>query len=104
MVYLLHFDKPFQHSRHYIGYVDGGQEELEKRLKRHRAGSGSKLMRAVTGAGIGFKVARTWPNGDQRFERHLKNMKKSSCYCPICRAISKNEGGKNCVNTRIQRV
>ncbi|MFZ5645786.1 MAG: endonuclease [Bacillota bacterium] len=85
MVYLLHFNEPFQHTRHYIGYVDGGQGELEKRLKRHRAGSGSRLMRAVTKAGIGFEVARTWPEGDQHFERRLKNMKKASQYCPICK-------------------
>lgn len=85
MVYLLHFNESYCHAKHYIGFVDGGKKELEARLKHHRAGTGAKLMKVVTDAGISFKLARVWPDGDRHFERHLKNMKKSSKYCPICR-------------------
>jgi len=85
LVYLLHFNKNYQHARHYIGFVDGGQEELEARIKHHRSGTGAKLMKVIKEAGIDFELARTWPEGDRNFERRLKNMKKASQYCPICR-------------------
>lgn len=101
MVYLLCFAESYHHAKHYIGFVDGGEAELEVRIKHHKAGTGAKLLRVISEAGIDFKLARTWPEGDRNFERHLKNMKKARQYCPICKAIHKNKGGKNCVNTRI---
>lgn len=93
MVYLLHFNESYCHAKHYIGFVDGGGEELETRLRQHQAGTGAKLMKVVTDAGIGFELARVWPDGDRNFERHLKNMKKASQYCPICRTSHTNKGG-----------
>lgn len=83
MVYLLCFAENYRHARHYIGFVDGGDAELEARLRQHRSGSGARLMQVVTEAGIGFELARVWPDGDRNFERHLKNMKKASSYCPM---------------------
>lgn len=91
MVYLLHFTEKYHHSRHYIGFVDGGEKELQSRLKRHESGTGARLMEVIKNAGIEFKLARTWPEGDRNFERRLKNMKKSSRYCPICRANHKED-------------
>ncbi len=85
MVYLICFDRPFKHARHYIGYCNDGEEALESRIDRHRRGDGSRLLRAVTAAGIGWKVVRTWPDGDRNFERKLKNRKKASELCPVCR-------------------
>lgn len=81
MVYLIHFDKPLHHAQHYIGYAN---ESLEQRIKRHRSGDGSKLMRAVTRAGIPWRVVRTWQDGSRDFERQLKQGKHSSRLCPIC--------------------
>jgi predicted GIY-YIG superfamily endonuclease len=86
MVYLIHFDKPFKHASHYIGWA---KRDLEQRMKHHRSGTGSKLMKAVTNAGIGWKVVKVWEDGDRTFERSLKNKKKSSCICPVC--LSKNK-------------
>ena len=88
MVYLLCFDKKFHHAKHYIGYAEN-QRTFEARMKHHAKGQGSKLMAAVSKAGIGFCVARTWPNGDRNFERKLKNRKKSSELCPHCTAAKK---------------
>ena len=34
VVYLIHFDEPFQHARHYLGYT----KNLDTRLAAHRAG------------------------------------------------------------------
>jgi len=87
-VYLLCFDKKFRHAKHYIGFVQN-MEGLPKRLNHHKKGTGSRLMAAVTKAGIGFQVARTWPDGDRNFERKLKNRKKSAELCPLCIAAKK---------------
>ncbi len=60
-VYLLHFDKPLKHARHYLGYA----ADVDERLERHRAGNGSRLMEVVTQAGISWQLVRTW-SGDRK--------------------------------------
>jgi predicted GIY-YIG superfamily endonuclease len=82
MIYLIHFDLKLHHAQHYLGYTDS--ETIGSRIERHRSGNGSKLMRAVTLAGIPWNVVRTW-SGDRNMERRLKNWKKSSQLCPVCR-------------------
>lgn len=84
MVYLLCFDRNYHHAKHYIGYVDGGLDDLEERVKRHKSGDGARLLQVITEAGIGFKVTRVWPDGDRNFERRLKNRKNSKKLCPLC--------------------
>ena len=79
VVYLLHFDFPYCHARHYMGY----SVDLDQRLKAHRNGRGARLIEVITAAGTGFSVARTW-NGDRHLERSLKRRKKSPALCPIC--------------------
>jgi hypothetical protein len=83
MVYLLCFGTKFKHAKHYIGYVKKA-EGLEPRMEKHRKGTGSKLMAAVSKAGIGFQITRLWANGDQNFERYLKNKKNAKYLCPCC--------------------
>lgn len=90
MVYLLCFNKKFKHAKHYIGFAEN-QRTFEIRLEHHKKGRGAKLMDAITKAGIGFTVSRTWPDGDRNFERKLKNRKKSSQICPHCIAAKKAE-------------
>lgn len=79
-VYLLHFDKPLCHAKHYIGWTS----DLTARIKAHRSGNGGKLMAAVVAAGIGFCVARVWSNKTHEFEKYLKTRKESERFCPIC--------------------
>lgn len=79
-VYLLHFDRPYRHARHYLGYTD----DLPARIERHLAGNGGRLLQVIKAAGIGFKVARTW-EGDRSLERRLKSWHKSAQLCPICK-------------------
>lgn len=81
MVYLLHFFSPLHHARHYLGYCSGS---VEDRIKRHRAGDGSRLVRALLAADQDFVVARTWPEGDRALERLLKRRKNAPRLCPIC--------------------
>lgn len=87
-VYLLHFNREFKGCRHYIGYT----ENLDKRIKAHRSKRGARLVAAVVGEGIKFRVARTWENVDGHFERSLKNRKNSKFLCPICK---KREAKRN---------
>ena len=83
MVYLLHFNTPYWHARHYLGYA---QKNLENRLLQHQNGTGARLMQVVNDAGITWKVAKVWPQGDRHLERRLKNWHGSGAFCPICKA------------------
>src|SRR5262245_47856496 len=82
-IYLLHFDKPLKHAKHYIGLAD----DLDARLERHRAGHGARLMAVVSAAGIGWQLARTW-QGDRKLERKLKRLHATPRLCPICSPAS----------------
>ena len=79
-VYLLHFSEKFHHARHYIGYAE---RNLDKRIKQHLTGQGSKLTKAVVAAGIELHLAQVW-EGTRTFERQLKNRKNAPRLCPIC--------------------
>jgi predicted GIY-YIG superfamily endonuclease len=79
VIYLIHFDTPYKHARHYMGYTD----DLQARLERHAQGNGSRLMQVIMENGITWRLARTW-DGDRHLERKLKNQKNSPRLCPIC--------------------
>lgn len=78
-VYIIHFERPFWHAQHYIGYT----ANLTQRIEQHRNGTGAKLLRAINQRGIPWQVVRTWPGGPA-LERALKNRKKSRDLCPVC--------------------
>lgn len=80
-VYLLHFDAPYRHARHYLGTAAAGH--LDARLAAHAAGRGARLTQVVAAAGIGWQLARTWPGGRNR-ERQLKRQGGASRRCPLC--------------------
>lgn len=79
MIYLLHFDQPYRHARHYLGFA----EDLDARLERHASGHGARLMEVVTAAGITWRCVRTWQGG-RKLERQLKNRKEAPALCPVC--------------------
>ena len=83
-LYLLHFDSPFHHAKHYLGFVER-HEDVDKRIERHLNGHGSKLVAAVVRAGHHVRLARTWEEGSRDDERALKKQKNTPRYCPICR-------------------
>ncbi|MGW0807977.1 hypothetical protein [Nonomuraea sp. NPDC002799] len=87
-VYLLHFDRPYKHARHYIGWTPG---DLNRRLRQHRSGTGARLMKVITAAGIGFVVARVW-DGGRNLERSLKNRGGASRCCPLCGVVPRVTG------------
>jgi len=78
-VYLLHFDRPYAHARHYTGWT----ADLAGRLADHAAGRGARLLAVVMSAGIGWQLARTW-TGSRRLERALKRQGGASRRCPLC--------------------
>jgi predicted GIY-YIG superfamily endonuclease len=80
-VYLLHFDQPYRHARHYTGWT----LDLHARLADHAAGRGACLLEVIRNAGIGFTLARTW-TGTRSRERALKRQGGASRRCPLCRA------------------
>ncbi|MGH2949331.1 MAG: endonuclease [Solirubrobacteraceae bacterium] len=82
--YLLHFEPPLKHARHYLGYVHGGVENIESRLAYHLAGQGSRLVRAAVKAGCEVRLVRTWHPFDRDTERQLKNRKCTPRLCPVC--------------------
>ena len=78
-IYLIHFDTPYRHARHYMGFTTN----LQQRIKRHKAGRGSRLMSVIAQAGIGWTVVQTWA-GDRHLERRIKRAGGLSRSCPIC--------------------
>ena len=53
VIYLLHFDQPYKHAKHYTGWT----EDLLDRLDRHAAGRGARLVEVIWQAGLGFTLA-----------------------------------------------
>lgn len=82
-VYLLHFDAPYRHARHYLGWTGG---PLSARLSAHAEGRGARLLTVVRAAGITWQLARTWP-GDRGRERQLKNQGGARRRCPMCGVV-----------------
>lgn len=82
IVYLIHFDEPYKHARHYMGSTT--EANLDARLEHHRNGNGSRLMAAVSSAGISWRVVRIWV-GDKNTERLMKKNGAVGKYCPVCR-------------------
>ena len=84
VVYLIHFDRPYQHARHYLGTTN----DLEFRLRQHMSGckyGGARLMEVIMQAGISWRVACTWAGG-RELEKRLKGWNNSGRLCPICKA------------------
>jgi len=79
-VYLLHFDEPYKHARHCIGWT----RDVDARLDDHRAGSGARLLRVLKDNGIGFTLARTWIGVSRARERQIKKQGGASRCCPMC--------------------
>lgn len=81
VVYLIHFDRPYRHARHYTGWTTN----LDARLLDHAKGRGANLIRVISSVGIGWVVARTVV-GTRHRERKLKSWgwaRRGNC--PVCR-------------------
>jgi predicted GIY-YIG superfamily endonuclease len=92
-VYLLHFDQPYKHARHYVGWT---ARNVKRRLAEHEAGRGARLLAVVREAGIGWQLARLWPGSRER-ERQIKRQGGHARKCPLCgirpRRLPRNANG-----------
>ena len=79
-VYLLHFDRRYEHAGHYLGWA----ADLDSRLAAHRAGAGARLTSVVKGAGIDWSLAAATWSGDRALERRIKRNGGLARCCPIC--------------------
>jgi predicted GIY-YIG superfamily endonuclease len=79
-VYLLHFDRPYRHARHYCGWA----VDLTERLAEHQAGRGARLLAVIGNAGISWQLARTWTEATRTRERQIKRQGGLSRSCPVC--------------------
>jgi len=78
-IYLLHFEPPYKHARHYLGIA----HDLDQRIAQHQAGNGARLTQVATNHGCKLILVRTW-KGEKTDERKLKNRKNSPTLCPLC--------------------
>lgn len=83
-IYLIHFEIPLKHARHYAGATT----DLEKRLAAHARGQGSALLRHLLQIGTGWRLAKLWTTNETlpfEVEHTLKSQKNGPRYCPLCR-------------------
>lgn len=83
MLYLIHFNRPFRHARHYLGY-SRDTDTLHVRLSKHMGESCDvRLLQHVKAEGIRLMVVRVW-EGDRKDEMRLKRTHAHTRICPIC--------------------
>ena len=80
-VYLIHFDRPYKHARHYVGSTAWS---VKRRCQHHADGTGARLMQVVTEAGITWRVVRIWRGQGRKWERQIKNHGHVRLLCPVC--------------------
>lgn len=78
--YLLCFNKPYRHARHYLGWSD----DIEARVEQHLAGKGARLVSVVMQSGVRVDLVRTWEGYSRIQERELKNKRNAAYLCPRC--------------------
>jgi len=78
-IYLIHFNQPLAHARHYLGWTTN----LQERLYAHETGNGARLMEVISERGITWRLVRTWEGG-RDLERRLKAQHHNPRLCPIC--------------------
>lgn len=84
LIYLLHFDNPYHHARHYCGMT----RNLHRRLTSHAQGRAARLTRALFHKALGWQLAATGITRQSslaaQIERRTKDSHHLARYCPIC--------------------
>lgn len=82
LIYLLHFEPPVSHARHYLGSTpDHG---LSRRMQEHASGRGAKLTSVAAARGVQMTLARIWHAPDRTLERRMKAAGHLKAHCPVC--------------------
>jgi predicted GIY-YIG superfamily endonuclease len=83
-IYVLHFDAPICHARHYSGSTD----DLARRLADHIHGVAAKLTAEVRRRGITFRLGSLYVvhpgERPRQVERRMKNNNNGPKHCCIC--------------------
>ena len=95
VIYMLHFDQPYKHAKHYVGHWT---DDLLDRLDTHARGHGARLVAVIWHAGIGFTLVRI-REGTRHTERAIKNAGGAVRYCPACTPIRATAAGQRCPAT-----
>lgn len=77
-LYLIHFDEPYKHAKHYTGWTT----DVPARLRAHATGNGARLMEVITEAGITWRLTKVIP-GTRTNERSRKGT-GARRWCPAC--------------------
>ena len=72
VIYMLHFDRPYRHAKHYVGWTD----DLFDRLDQHAAGRGARLVAVIWHAGIGFTLIRICEGTRRHRTRHQERRRR----------------------------
>lgn len=81
-LYLLHFDPPYRHARHYLGYADA----IPRRVHEHFdvPSKASPLVRAALAAGCRVQLSAVWLGLGRTDERRRKRGGGHARHCPTC--------------------
>lgn len=83
-VYVLHFDPPYKHARHYIGFVKD-KHRIRERICEHLSGQGSPLIKAALAAQHQISLAHFWRSAPRTFETRLKRRADTPAWCRSCK-------------------
>ena len=90
-VYLIHFNHPYRHAQHYLGWASN----FDARMIRHRKGRGSNLIKVIQDAGLEWEVVRVWEPASPKVEAELKRYKNNRRLCPLCSGALAMEKANN---------
>jgi hypothetical protein len=86
-VFLLHFDPPYRHARHYLGYAvgTGRGHDYARRIARGVALGPHELVQAAQWNECTITVADVWPGEGRALQRRLRAQGGLSRHCRLCR-------------------
>lgn len=83
-LYLLHFDEPYQHARHYLGYAKRDVRAYARDVANYLEAP-HELVYAAQSAGIELEVVAVWEGWDRDDRDRLRAGGGLSRHCPTCR-------------------
>lgn len=100
-LYLLHFDPPFKHAKHYLGWA----KKIASRVQKHQAGtSRARLTCVAAAAGVTMTLVRTWPGATRVDEARIKRQGGLARSCPVCCAAGLTRDQKYIANKKTRSL
>lgn len=85
-LFLLHFDPPYRHARHYFGYAKRNLREYARAVAQGRQHAPHPLVERAILAGCTVTVVDVWPGHSRDDRRRFRRCGSLSRFCPTCRA------------------